>query len=260
MFYFVNNDLLSIFPQGITERLARKNAFLTRAKLKEYLSSGHAPSSKKEEFAMTRLKELRGEKTGDEQRWVYTVLRGFVYFEENTKNVGFSFPCIVLQKPSTKTKQKIKEWRLMLQFVRNVVFKTQWKRKTSKACCDNQDYCFNNLFLYFTSRPKSRPLGVKTGLKSPKELLQRQVNNLEGKVDNLNAELAQVMKTESELNNTVNQMEGDNNVPEDRLAAVIQQLTNAELHKNNLLKKVDYLEDEIRKKTKELNALNSQRL
>ena len=257
MFYFVNNDLLSIFPQGITERLARKNAFLTRAKLKEYLSSGHAPSSKKEEFAMTRLKELRGEKTGDEQRWVYTVLRGF---EENGKNVGFRFPCIVLQKPSTKTKQKIKEWRLMLQFVRNVVLKTQWKRKTSKACCDNQDYCFNNLFLYFTSRPKSRPLGVKTGLKSPKELLQRQVNNLEGKVDNLNAELAQVMKTESELNNTVNQMEGDNNVPEDRLAAVIQQLTNAELHKNNLLKKVDYLEDEIRKKTKELNALNSQRL
>lgn len=68
------------------------------------------------------------------------------------------------------------------------------------------------------------------------------------------------MKTESELNNTVNQMEGDNNVPEDRLAAVIQQLTNAELHKNNLLKKVDYLEDEIRKKIKELNALNSQRL
>ena len=176
------------------------------------------------------------------------------------KNVGFSFPCIVLQKPSTKIKQKIKGWRLMLQFVRNVVLKTQWKTKTSKACCDNQDYCFNNLFLYFTSRPKSRPLGVKTGLKSPKELLQRQVNNLEGKVDNLNAELAQVLKTESELNNTVNQMEGDNNVPEDRLAAVIQQLTNAELHKNNLLKKVDYLEDEIRKKTKELNALNSQRL
>lgn len=68
------------------------------------------------------------------------------------------------------------------------------------------------------------------------------------------------MKTESELNNTINQMEGDNNVPEDRLAAVIQQLTNAELHKNNLLKKVDYLEDEIRKKTKELDALNSQRL
>lgn len=162
--------------QGITERLARKNAFLTRAKLKEYLSSAHAPSSRKEEFAMTRLKELRGEKTEDEQR------------------------------------------------------------------------------------PKSRPLGVKTGLKSPKELLQRQINNLEGKVDTLNTELAQVMKTESELNTAVNQMEEDNNVPEERLSAVTQQLTNAELHKNNLLKKVDYLEDEIKRKTKELNALNSQHM
>lgn len=68
------------------------------------------------------------------------------------------------------------------------------------------------------------------------------------------------MKTESELNTAVNQMEEDNNVPEERLSAVTQQLTNAELHKNNLLKKVDYLEDEIRRKTKELNALNSQHM
>lgn len=61
-------SFLSIILQGVTERLARKNAFLTRAKLKEYLSSAHAPSSRKEEFAMTRLKELRGEKTGEEKR------------------------------------------------------------------------------------------------------------------------------------------------------------------------------------------------
>lgn len=105
MFYFVNNDLLSIFPQGITERLARKNAFLTRAKLKEYLSSGHAPSSKKEEFAMTRLKELRGEKTGDEQRWVYTVLRGF---EENGKNVGFRFYVSFYKNRQQKQNKKLK--------------------------------------------------------------------------------------------------------------------------------------------------------
>lgn len=108
MFYFVNNDLLSIFPQGITERLARKNAFLTRAKLKEYLSSGHAPSSKKEEFAMTRLKELRGEKTGDEQRWVYTVLRGFVYFEENGKSVGFRFHVSFYKNRQQKQNKKLK--------------------------------------------------------------------------------------------------------------------------------------------------------
>lgn len=105
MFFFVNNDLLSIFPQGITERLARKNAFLTRAKLKEYLSSGHAPSSKKEEFAMTRLKELRGEKTGDEQRWVYTVLRGF---EENGKNVGFRFHVSFYKNRQQKQNKKLK--------------------------------------------------------------------------------------------------------------------------------------------------------
>ena len=115
----------------------------------------------------------------------------------------------------------------------------------------------NNVF-FLTSRPKSRTLGVKTGLKSPKELLERQINDLEGKVDTLNTELAQVMKTESELNTTVDQMEQDNNVAEDRITAARQQLTNAELHKDNLLKKVDYLEDEIQKKTKELNALNNQ--
>lgn len=77
-------------------------------------------------------------------------------------------------------------------------------------------------------------------------------------MDTLNTELAQVMKTESELNTTVDQMEQDNNVAEDRITAARQQLTNAELHKDNLLKKVDYLEDEIQKKTKELNALNNQ--
>lgn len=61
---------LSSTTQGITERLARKNAFVTRAKLKEYLSSARASSAKKEEFAVTRLKELRGEKTEEEQRLV----------------------------------------------------------------------------------------------------------------------------------------------------------------------------------------------
>ena len=59
--------------QGITARLARKNAFLTRARLKEYLATGHAPSETKEEYAMIRLKELRGQKAaqppaGDEER------------------------------------------------------------------------------------------------------------------------------------------------------------------------------------------------
>ena len=92
-------------------------------------------------------------------------------------------------------------------------------------------------------------------MKSPKELLQRQINDLEGRVDSLNTELAQVLKTESDLNVTVNQMEQDSNIPEERLQILREQLTSTEERKDNLLMKVDYLEEEIVKKTKELKAL-----
>lgn len=94
-------------------------------------------------------------------------------------------------------------------------------------------------------------------MKSPKELLERQINDLEGRVDTLNTELAQVMKTESQMNVTVDQMEQDKNVPEDRVEEVRQKLTSAELQKDNLLKKLDYIEDEIKKKRKELNSLDN---
>lgn len=94
-------------------------------------------------------------------------------------------------------------------------------------------------------------------MKSPKELLERQMNDLEGRVDTLNTELAQVMKTESEMNVTADQMEQNKNVREDRMEEVRQKLANAELQKDNLLKKVDYLEEEIKKKRKELNALDN---
>ena len=76
-------------------------------------------------------------------------------------------------------------------------------------------------------------------------------------MDTLNTELAQVMKTESEMNVTVDQMEKDKNVSEERVEEVRQKLANAELQKDNLLKKVDYLEEEIKKKRKELNTLNN---
>lgn len=74
-------------------------------------------------------------------------------------------------------------------------------------------------------------------------------------MDSLNTELAQVLKTESDLNFTVNEMEQDSNIPEDRLQVVREQLTSAEQRKDNLLMKVDYVEEEIVKKTKELKAL-----
>ena len=75
-------------------------------------------------------------------------------------------------------------------------------------------------------------------------------------MDSLNTELAQVLKTESDLNFTVNEMENDSNIPEDRLDIMRQQLASSEQRKDNLLMKVDYLEEEIVKKTKELKALN----
>lgn len=92
-------------------------------------------------------------------------------------------------------------------------------------------------------------------MKSPKELLERQINDLEGRVDSLNSELAQVLKTESDLNFTINEMEKDSNISDDRLQVLRQQLNSAEQRKDNLLNKVDYLEEEIRKKNKELKAL-----
>ena len=111
----------------------------------------------------------------------------------------------------------------------------------------------SNVFLF---RPKSsRTLGVKMGLKSPRQLLERQIHDLEGRMDTLNAELAQVMKTESDLNFAVNEFEEKDSVPEERLEAVRQQLNNIELQKENLLKKFDHLGEECRKKKKELNQL-----
>lgn len=92
-------------------------------------------------------------------------------------------------------------------------------------------------------------------MKSPKQLLERQINDLEGRVDSLNSEVAEVLKTESELNFTINEMEQDSNISEDRLQVLRQQLTSAEQRKDNLLNKVDYLEEEILKKSKELKAL-----
>lgn len=53
-------------------------------------------------------------------------------------------------------------------------------------------------------------------------------------------------------------MEQDKNVFEDRVEEVRQKLVNVELQKDNLLKKVDYFEEEIKKKRKELNILDNQ--
>ena len=63
-----------------------------------------------------------------------------------------------------------------------------------------------------------------------------------------------MLKTESDLNSNVGEMERDDSVSEERLEIMRQQLVNTEQRKNNLLMKVDYVEEEIAKKTKELKA------
>ena len=114
-------------------------------------------------------------------------------------------------------------------------------------CFINQTSCFS-LF-----RPKSRTLGGRTGLLSPKELLERQINDLYGRIDTLNSELAQTMSTESDLIVTLDKMKSDEEVSDERLEEIQQQLTSAEMQKENLLKKLDHLEEEVRKKRKETN-------
>ena len=64
-----------------------------------------------------------------------------------------------------------------------------------------------------------------------------------------------MLKTESDLNSSVGEMERDDSVSEERLETMRQQLVNTEQRKDNLLMKVDYVEEQIAKKTKELKAL-----
>ena len=71
-------------------------------------------------------------------------------------------------------------------------------------------------------------------------------------MDTLNSELAQVIRTESDLSTALANMQASPDVSDERLDEIKQQLTSAEMQKDNLLKKLDHLDEEVRKKKKEL--------
>jgi septal ring factor EnvC (AmiA/AmiB activator) len=76
---------------------------------------------------------------------------------------------------------------------------------------------------------------------------------MERSIDNFNVELTKVMKSESELNETVQEMEDNTEISTERIAAVKEQLRNIEMHKDGIIRRLEYLEDEIAKKEKLLD-------
>lgn len=88
---------------------------------------------------------------------------------------------------------------------------------------------------------------------TPKELINRQITKMERSIDNFNVELTKVMKSESELNETVQEMEDNTEISTERIAAVKEQLRNIEMHKDGIIRRLEYLEDEIAKKEKLLD-------
>ena len=85
---------------------------------------------------------------------------------------------------------------------------------------------------------------------TPTELLDRQISELEGRVDNLNAELTGTIKTGAELASSIEKMEqksGNRDLIERRK----RQLDDTMAQRNNLMKKLKSIESQIARKRKE---------
>ena len=91
---------------------------------------------------------------------------------------------------------------------------------------------------------------LKPTLLTPNELLDNQIDELQGRVDNLNAELTNVMKTGAEIALSINKLEGNksNRALTERRK---QQLIDNTSQKENLLKRLRALEAQISRKAKE---------
>ena len=89
---------------------------------------------------------------------------------------------------------------------------------------------------------------------SPKQLLESQINELQGRMDNLNAKLTSVLKTGTELKLNIERLHGrgaDKALIDQRT----QQLKDTELQKENILKKLKAVEQQMAKKEKELEKV-----
>ncbi|CAH1789583.1 unnamed protein product [Owenia fusiformis] len=88
-------------------------------------------------------------------------------------------------------------------------------------------------------------------IRSQKDLLKAQLRELQSKGDNLNSELVQVMKSESELSEGVQKLTGTRE--EARITELQSQLQSTTQKKTDLLKRITHLESDIAKKERELS-------
>ena len=65
------------------------------------------------------------------------------------------------------------------------------------------------------------------------------------------------MKSESDLDACVESLEQDESVSDDRLQSLKEQLRGTRLQKQNTLKRIQSLEDEVKRKRKEMGATQS---
>lgn len=85
---------------------------------------------------------------------------------------------------------------------------------------------------------------------TPSELLDIQISELEGRVDNLNAELTSTIKTGAELASIIEKLV-NKNVAKEIIERRKRQLEDTQMQRNSLMKKLKSLETQIARKRKE---------
>ena len=95
-----------------------------------------------------------------------------------------------------------------------------------------------------------RVSSLKPTLMTPLELLDQQISELEGRVDNLNAELTGAIKTGAELASSIEKLEqmGSNRELIERRK---RQLDDTMVQRSHLMKKLKSVESQIARKKKE---------